>query len=58
MSDRPKQRPQVTDAAKAAAGRRQERLAAALRANLARRKAQSRGRAETPAEAAPPKPRG
>jgi hypothetical protein len=43
----------------AASGRRRERSAAALRANLARRKAQARERdtaASPPAE--PPKPRG
>jgi hypothetical protein len=43
----------------AASGRRQERLAAALRANLARRKAQARERdAPPPPRDEPPKARG
>jgi hypothetical protein len=59
MSDRPKQQPHQTEASRRAAGRRQERLAAALRANLARRKAQTRERAGAPEPADPrPKPRG
>ena len=52
MTERGKPR-RPTAAGKVAAGR-QERLAAALRANLARRKAQSRERAS---EASAPKPR-
>jgi hypothetical protein len=51
--------PHLTPSGAAATGRRQERLAAALRANLARRKAQSRQRgtaALPPPER--PKPRG
>jgi hypothetical protein len=51
--------PRSRPSAPAVPGRRQERLAAALRANLARRKAQARERnaaASPPAE--PPKARG
>lgn len=56
MSDKPtqespeKSRPQPhrTAAAELAAQAREARLAAALRANLQRRKAQARGRDETP----------
>jgi hypothetical protein len=59
MSDTPKQRPHQTEAGRVAAERRQERLAAALRVNLARRKAQTRERAGAPEPADPhPKPRG
>ena len=54
MSEPRKPRPRLTPAGETAAGKRQERLAAALRANLARRKAQSRERAS---EASAPKPR-
>lgn len=59
MADMPKQRPHQTPSGRTAAGRRQERLVAALRANLARRKAQARERSAAPAPAGPaPKPRG
>ncbi|MGO8919715.1 MAG: hypothetical protein ACLQJR_27770 [Stellaceae bacterium] len=59
MTDTPKPRPHLSPAGKLAAGRRQERLAAALRANLARRKAQTRERAADPQPAGgPTKPRG
>jgi hypothetical protein len=57
MSDMAKSRPPAAPSGKASAGR-QERLAAALRANLARRKAQRRERAAAPTPADPPKPRG
>jgi hypothetical protein len=42
--------PTRTEGAKAAATEREKRLAAALRANLRRRKEQNRGRAEQPAK--------
>jgi len=58
MSDTPKHRPHLTVAGRAAAERRQERLAAALRANLGRRKAQTRERTAAEPPAAAPKPRG
>ncbi len=48
MGDKAKA-PRVSATGAAEAGRRQERLAAALRANLGRRKAQARERAEAPA---------
>lgn len=48
MTEKPKSPPHVTPAGAAASGRRQERLAAALRANLARRKAQARQRGAPP----------
>jgi hypothetical protein len=44
MTDRPKTSPAATAATLAARKRREERLAAALRANLHRRKAQARDR--------------
>jgi hypothetical protein len=56
MTDTAKPHPPAVSA-KPAQGR-QERLAAALRANLARRKAQRRERAAAPAPESPPKPRG
>jgi hypothetical protein len=56
MSNGGRQRPHLTRAGAAASVRRQERLAAALRANLARRKAQSRARQEPP-PSDPAKPR-
>jgi hypothetical protein len=49
MTGKEKARPHATPEALRAAREREERLAAALRANLARRKAQTRQR-----EAAPP----
>lgn len=57
MTDTAKPRAPATQSGKPAPGR-QERLAAALRANLARRKAQRRERGVPPAPEAPPKPRG
>jgi len=54
MSDNDSHAKQV-EAAKAA---EKARLAAALRANLQRRKAQARGRAADPADASAPKPEG
>jgi hypothetical protein len=51
MSDTPKERQSPKAGRTAASGGRQARLAAALRANLARRKAQERQRA--PAAARP-----
>jgi hypothetical protein len=56
MTESAKPHPPAAASGKAATGR-QERLAAALRANLARRKAQQRERAAPAAEPAP-KPRG
>lgn len=44
MTEREKPSPHLTEAGAAAALRRQERQAAALRANLGRRKAQARER--------------
>jgi hypothetical protein len=62
MDEHGKRAPHQSAAGKAAAERRGERLAAALRDNLARRKAQARGRDEeaAPERAAPqgPAPRG
>jgi hypothetical protein len=52
MADREKPPPHRTPEGAAAAKRREERLATALRANLGRRKAQSRERAGAP----PPAP--
>jgi hypothetical protein len=46
MTEKPKERPQVSAAGEQASLRREERLAAALRANLSRRKAQARQRGE------------
>lgn len=46
-----KQTPRLTDKARRAEEERQERLARALRANLRRRKAQSRARTEPEADA-------
>ena len=46
MTEKPKERPQVNAAGEQASRRREERLAAALRANLSRRKAQARQRGE------------
>ncbi len=57
MTDTAKPRPPATQSGKAAPGR-QGRLAAALRANLARRKAQRRERGVPPAPQPLPKPRG
>jgi hypothetical protein len=54
----PKTLPRRSEAAQAEARRRDERLAAALKANLARRKRQSRARADGRAEEAPAKPEG
>ena len=53
MSDEPKPPPRLTRRGTDAASARQARLAAALRANLGRRKAQARQRAPHPA---PPEP--
>jgi hypothetical protein len=49
MVDRRKQPPKATAAATRAQSEREQRLADALRANLSRRKAQSRDRAGTSA---------
>ena len=46
MSEKPRQQPHLTDEAKSDAARRQERLAAALRENLKKRKQQARERAD------------
>ena len=46
MNEQKKPSPRLTPAGEAVASRRQEKLAAALRANLGRRKAQARERAE------------
>jgi hypothetical protein len=54
MADREKPPPHMTPKGVAAAKRREERLAAALRANLGRRKAQSRDRAAAPPPAPEP----
>lgn len=54
MTDRPKTPPAATPAALAERKEREERLAAALRANLRRRKTQARDRAHR----APEKPGG
>jgi len=51
MADRPKK---PSRSAGSGPARRQDRLAAALKANLARRKAQARERAEAPAAAEKP----
>ncbi|WP_293428414.1 hypothetical protein [Phreatobacter sp.] len=51
MTERPRrepEQPETNDAGAAAAQRRRERLAAALRANLHRRKDQARARAAEP----------
>lgn len=48
MSEKAKEKPGLTQAAKRAAQAREERQAAALRANLLRRKAQARDRADSP----------
>ena len=48
MTEKPKEKPELSPAGKRKAGARQERLAAALRANLGRRKAQARERADGP----------
>ena len=53
MSEREKNAPHVTDNTAAAAARRRERLARALRANLGRRKEQLRTRPDGP----PPSPK-
>jgi hypothetical protein len=58
MSPEEKKCPHLTPAGATQGARRQERLAKALRANLARRKAQSRAREEeAPPPADPSKPR-
>lgn len=44
MTKEPRQQPQLSEHGKAEAARRQERLAAALRDNLRKRKQQARGR--------------
>ncbi|MBV8653227.1 MAG: hypothetical protein JO255_17305 [Alphaproteobacteria bacterium] len=44
MTDKPKPQPQLSEHGKAEAARRQERLAAALRDNLRKRKQQSQAR--------------
>jgi hypothetical protein len=49
MSDKPKEQPRRSEAGERAAEEREARLAAALRANLRRRKAQSRERDAEPA---------
>ena len=51
MIGKPKDKPQLSAEGARAAQQRQERLAAALRANLGRRKAQARQRAD---DAPPP----
>jgi hypothetical protein len=56
MSDTRKQQPSPKGGGLAARGARQARLAAALRANLSRRKAQDRQRAAEPAAPAATKP--
>jgi hypothetical protein len=56
MSDTRKQQPSPKDSGVGARGRREARLAAALRANLARRKTQDRQRAAAPSVAATAKP--
>jgi hypothetical protein len=48
MSDKPKEKPALTPAGERAARAREERQAAALRANLLRRKSQARDRAGPP----------
>jgi hypothetical protein len=48
-----KDRPNVTPRAADEAGRRESRLAAALRENLRKRKEQARGRAERPKDEEP-----
>ena len=55
---RPKPMPHRRNTAQAEARRREERLAAALKANLARRKRQSRGRADAAAATPAGKPGG
>lgn len=54
-SDKPKEPPHRSAAGQSATDRREARLAAALRANLHRRKAQSRER-DAPAPEKPAKP--
>jgi hypothetical protein len=51
MTEQPKQQPHRTAAADLAAEARETRLAAALRVNLRRRKAQARDRDDAPPEA-------
>jgi hypothetical protein len=55
MTDRPQDKSPPPSASKADAPRRRERLAAALRANLARRKTQARERADADAGEPPSK---
>jgi hypothetical protein len=54
MIDKPKQPPQRSAAGKSITAAREARLAAALRANLHRRKAQARTREQDPAAAKKP----
>jgi hypothetical protein len=54
MTDKPKAKPQHSAAGESMTAAREARLAAALRANLQRRKAQARGR--EPGPVAPQKP--
>lgn len=56
MAQESKSKPKLTEDGAEAAKRREARLAAALRANLGRRKAQARGRAEAASPAAPEEP--
>ena len=55
MSEKPKEQPHRSDAGERVAEEREARLAAALRANLHRRKAQARERVAPP-PASDPKP--
>src|SRR5579875_337489 len=56
VSDKPKPQPQRTSTGESMTAAREARLAAALRANLQRRKAQSRERRDSVRENAPPHP--
>jgi len=56
MSEKPKEQPRRSDAGARVAEEREARLAAALRANLHRRKAQARERVAPPTPASDPKP--
>ncbi len=49
MTEKPRQQPQLSEHGRAEAARRQERLAAALRDNLRKRKQQLQARDEKPA---------
>lgn len=53
VEDERKSKPRLSEAARAAQDEREARRAAALRANLHRRKAQERGREDVPSETPP-----